>query len=190
MSKATWLCGLASILALFACGPQGQGGGSGGSGGSGAAAQGGAGAGQGGAGQGGLGQGGAGPGGEGGPYKACKKPADCDDPVDPVYPCRQYLCEFGYCDYWNPLSWGTPVADKMPGDCQSPQCFGEGSVRIFPDATDVPADDGDPCTIEACIEGADGSDSTGTPAHLPAEPGTTCGPNKICDGDGACVDIP
>jgi len=196
MSKATWLCGLASILALFACGSKGQGGGAGGNGGSGAAAQGGAGAGQGGAGQGGLGPGGAGQGGATGPggagpdggfYKTCTKHSDCDDLATP---CRVYLCESGYCDDGNPVTEGPLVPDKMPGNCHGHQCHPSG-WHWWPevDPTDVPADDGDPCTIEACTEGAGGG-GMNTPAHLPAAPGTTCGQNKICDGDGACVDIP
>ncbi|KAH7134474.1 hypothetical protein B0J13DRAFT_560507 [Dactylonectria estremocensis] len=65
-----------------------------------------------------------------------------------------------------------PVSIQTPGDCRSNVCDGQGGVVNVPDNTDLPADDGNPCTIEMC--------AAGVPLHPAVPDGTSCGPNQAC----------
>jgi hypothetical protein len=49
-----------------------------------------------------------------------------------------------------------------------------------PDNTDLPGDDGDPCTTEAC--------DSGTPVYPPLPEGAPCGDGRLCSPAGACVE--
>ena len=48
---------------------------------------------------------------------------------------------------------GSVTASQTPGDCHANQCDGAGNITAAVDNTDVPADDGNPCTGEVCIAG-------------------------------------
>jgi hypothetical protein len=76
---------------------------------------------------------------------------------------------------------GTVEANPTAGDCHSDQCNGTGGITTNAiDDTDVPADDGNPCTSETCL--------AGTP-HPPLARFAPC-PGGACDGSGACVPSP
>lgn len=90
--------------------------------------------------------------------------------------CNGQLCTSGLCS--------TPVTCMVPapvaGDCQTQTCDASGNVVSTPDDTDLPADDGNPCTIEECV--------AGSPAHAFAPVGVPCNQNggSVCNGSGAC----
>jgi hypothetical protein len=95
--------------------------------------------------------------------------------------CQARTCTSGKCGVTNAPA-GTPTSNQTAGDCQKNVCDGAGGVTSTADNSDVPADDGNPCTTEVC--------SNGTPAH-PAKPdGTACAPpgggTGECQG-GSCV---
>src|SRR5262249_53044148 len=102
-----------------------------------------------------------------------------------VNACQVPLCTgAGTCGF-TPVSSGTVVANPTTGDCRSDQCDGSGNITPnAPDNTDVPADDGNQCTLDTCNAGA--------PVHPPAPAGTTSarmgGP--ACGGAGTCVGVP
>ena len=113
----------------------------------------------------------------GGTCSGCSLPADCPGTDDE---CKARTCTAGLCGF-SFTAGGTPVAAQTPGDCQQSQCDGNGNTVIVADATDVPADDGNPCTSEVC--------NNGVPSH-PAKPvNTACGPNgaSFCSATSACV---
>jgi hypothetical protein len=68
----------------------------------------------------------------------------------------------------------TPVAAQAAGDCKQAACDGSGAIAMIADDTDLPADDGNPCTVEAC--------KAGKPGHPPAKNGAACS-----DGDGCTL---
>ena len=75
---------------------------------------------------------------------------------------------------------GTPLATQTPGDCQLAVCNGQGGPGTQDDNSDTPADDGNPCTSDSCVQGV--------PAHDFLPSGTTCAIAKKCDGGGNCVE--
>src|SRR4029079_15045737 len=52
---------------------------------------------------------------------------------------------------------GTPTSSQAPGDCHQNQCDGSGNIVNAVDNSDLPADDGNQCTSEAC--------NSGVPSH-------------------------
>ena len=64
------------------------------------------------------------------------------------------------------------------GNCQKAVC-NAGVCGFATDNTDVPATDGNPCTVETCVNGA--------PSNTSATAGTTCGTNMVCNGASQCV---
>lgn len=79
---------------------------------------------------------------------------------------------------------GTLVAAQTENDCRLHVCDGLGHFVDIPDDTDVPLDDGNVCTMEAC--------SLGVPEHpavvdgSPCEDGDLCTPMDTCQM-GACL---
>ncbi|MEI8255362.1 MAG: hypothetical protein WCJ30_06775, partial [Deltaproteobacteria bacterium] len=93
--------------------------------------------------------------------------------------CQTPICTAGSLCSFTAVSVGTVVANATPGDCHTSQCDGAGAITLNAvDNTDIPADDGNPCTLETCTAGA--------PAHPPTPAGTACGPSLTCDGAGHC----
>jgi hypothetical protein len=108
---------------------------------------------------------------------ACAVAADCGADT----PCQKRTCLLGVCGVSN-VAPGTVVANPTVGDCRSNQCDGNGAVVTGAvDDTDLPADDGNQCTLEKC--------TAGTPSHPPAAAGTTCnqGGGSTCNAAGQCV---
>ncbi len=95
--------------------------------------------------------------------------------------CMKFTCTDGVCGTSNVAS-GHVVANPTKGDCQSDQCDGNGNIiSNASDNSDLPADDGNQCTVATCQNGAPGS--------VPAVAGTPCNQNggSVCDGSSSCV---
>lgn len=96
--------------------------------------------------------------------------------------CQHRTCSgSGTCSiFYEPL--GRPVAAQVAADCKQDVCNGSGGVVSVPLATDLPPDDGNPCTDRLCVDG--------TPSAPFSAAGTPCSQNLggVCDGAGACVE--
>lgn len=91
--------------------------------------------------------------------------------------CKTRTCNAGVCGFSFTAN-GTPIAAQTAGDCVKATCDGAGNVSNVTDATDVPADDGNACTSEACA----GS----SPQHPAKSNGTTCSDNNPCTVADTC----
>jgi hypothetical protein len=106
---------------------------------------------------------------------ACSTPADCPPTGNE---CLVPACNANVCGT-TPVATGTVTSSQTSGDCRQNQCDGAGNVVSVIDNTDVPADDGNPCTGETC--------TAGVPAHPALPANTPCGVNGgVCDGAGTC----
>lgn len=110
--------------------------------------------------------------------KPCKSDAECGVSNE----CVTHTCAAGTCkaDFrTGPL----PAEQQTPNDCLKRSCDGHGNIESLPDTTDVPLDDGDPCTDEVC--GAEGAE------HPFSAAGAVCAltavDQGVCDGAGVCV---
>jgi hypothetical protein len=101
----------------------------------------------------------------------CVENANCGTDT----PCTKYTCVNEVCVV------DQPVGDsdvQIAGNCQKLVCDGNGGSITEVDVLDVPADDANPCTGEACDERM--------PIHPVVPNRTPCGPG-VCDG-GTCVE--
>jgi hypothetical protein len=91
--------------------------------------------------------------------------------------CTTYSCTAGSC-VKTFINEGVAIGDPN-GNCEKTVCVG-GTLKIQNDDADF-AEDGDPCTLDAC--------DNGTPTHLPGNDGVDCGGGggKFC-ADGKCVE--
>lgn len=105
----------------------------------------------------------------------CDEPEDCPGTDND---CAERTCEDGVCgvDYQKA---GTVAVTQVAGDCQELVCDEKGVVTSRADNHDVP-DDGNPCRLDQCVDGA--------PSHDPEPSTKTCGSNGQfkCDGKGVC----
>jgi hypothetical protein len=94
--------------------------------------------------------------------------------------CAARVCNAGACSVAYTAA-GTPLASQTAGDCQELQCNGSGGTVSVNRNDDVPADDGNSCTDEAC--------DAGSPTHPPRPANTACAQNggSVCDASGSCV---
>ncbi|HVY44819.1 MAG TPA: lamin tail domain-containing protein [Minicystis sp.] len=104
---------------------------------------------------------------------ACNVPSDCGT----VTECRTPTCVAHVCGE-NDAAAGTVTTNQTPGDCRQNQCDGSGGITSVPDNSDVPADDGNPCTNDTC--------SNGAPQHPPKQNGTTCDDGNACTQTDTC----
>lgn len=104
---------------------------------------------------------------------ACASDDDCGVSTS----CAMVACVDHACKV-TPSAAGTVLVDDTPGDCELPQCDGQGAVVHVPDASDVPAS-ADACTQYACSD-------QGGPIPSYAVAGAACD-GGVCDGAGACV---
>jgi hypothetical protein len=96
--------------------------------------------------------------------------------------CSKRACNSGVCGTSYPIA-GTPLSTQTAGDCLLATCDGAGGTTTASATSDVPADDGNPCTDEVC--------SALGPAHPFSTKGTACSTATItggkCDGAGTCA---
>jgi formylglycine-generating enzyme required for sulfatase activity len=109
----------------------------------------------------------------------CLTAADCGAPSGE---CSAFACIARKC-VEQILPDNTPATAQTPGDCKIRVCEG-GKVSDKADATDLPPDDGNPCTIEQC----NGS----TPSSSKASDGAKCPQgaciNGVCNSNPSCID--
>ena len=76
---------------------------------------------------------------------------------------------------------GFVTTTQTANDCKENQCDGEGAVVAVNKNSDIPADDGNQCTTQAC--------NAGTPIFPAAPVNTACGPGlgSFCNATAACV---
>jgi hypothetical protein len=110
----------------------------------------------------------------------CTDAADCGDTGDFCQSpsCTDAVCGVVVTDAGTAL----PDGDQTTGDCQRRECDGGGNIVAVAANSDLPPDDDNDCTEEACHDGVAAHDA------LPAD--TACGDagTGVCDGDGACVE--
>jgi formylglycine-generating enzyme required for sulfatase activity len=110
--------------------------------------------------------------------------ADTDCPASPNNECLKPVCTAtGTCDF-SMIPNGSTSAVQTDHDCQKRYCQnGQGVSQN--DDTDLPADDGNPCTSEVC--------TAGVPSHPALADGTTCPTgaclSKACNPDASCNDV-
>ncbi|MCB9628598.1 MAG: hypothetical protein H6725_14580 [Sandaracinaceae bacterium] len=107
----------------------------------------------------------------------CADPSECGDASF----CAAFTCDAGVCGRaFASAGSVAPAGEQNPGDCQTLICDGQGGLSPIAEDTDVPQDDGDECTAQACVDGA--------PMFPPAAIDTPCASGgSYCDGSGACV---
>jgi hypothetical protein len=107
----------------------------------------------------------------------CNAPAQC---LGSDTDCHVRTCVGNTCGVSN-TPVGTATSAQTPGDCKEDQCDGSGGVVTVNKDTDLPLDDGNPCTGEAC--------ANGTAGHPPKVVNSPCnqGNGAYCDGAGTCV---
>lgn len=91
--------------------------------------------------------------------------------------CKTRTCTNGTCGL-NLAPAGTVVSNPAAGDCQRNVCDSQGNIVSAAFDTDVPADDGNPCTSEVC--------TNGVPSH-PTLPTNTACDAGVCNASGQCV---
>lgn len=109
---------------------------------------------------------------------SCTISADCPATINPE--CGSAACVADVCEYTY-VAAGTSTPTQTSNDCVRVECDGSGGSTAVPLDTDVPADDGNECTIESC--------SSGTPRIAPAAPFATC-TSGVCTGAGSCAAAP
>lgn len=77
-----------------------------------------------------------------------------------------------------PAGAALPQHSQVQGDCKRLVCDGEGHAVIFAAPMDLPLDDNNDCTEEAC--------DNDIPQHHSQAPGFVCNQNGICNGEGQC----
>src|SRR4051794_15590004 len=87
-------------------------------------------------------------------------------------------CVGGQCTSAPGCTTAADCPQSPAGGCQQAVCV-TGNCGFAPDNTNVPADDGNPCTTSVCANGA--------PAQTQAAAGTACGSGLVCNDSGSCV---
>ncbi len=76
----------------------------------------------------------------------CNSPSDCPGADDE---CKLRTCVNSVCGVVITTP-NTPIAAQTEGDCLEAICDGRGNIASIPDSSDLPPDDGNACTSEAC----------------------------------------
>jgi alpha-tubulin suppressor-like RCC1 family protein len=74
-----------------------------------------------------------------------------------------------------------PREGQTEGDCHRAICGSGGELLSRDDPADTPADDGNPCTREVCVDGQ--------PGHPFLRGGKACGQGGVCDESGHCLGL-
>jgi hypothetical protein len=110
----------------------------------------------------------------------CLVPEDCagEDTFCQVRTCVNNECGVDNTAADTPL----PDPDQTANDCQLAVCDGAGAIAQNADDADLPLDDGNECTDQAC--------NVGVPQFPDLPEDTTCSQDggSFCDGAGACVE--
>lgn len=109
----------------------------------------------------------------------CADKSDCPSDTE----CTTYECDANKVCIVINLPVGTMLPDSVAGDCHKSVCDGVGNTVIAFEASDVPADDGNDCTLDVC------DIASMMPVHPTKVSGSACASNggKVCDGAGNCV---
>jgi hypothetical protein len=111
--------------------------------------------------------------------KPCATDAECGATTE----CEAHACVSGLCKATLAPA-GTPAMMQILGDCRRRTCDGQGNLETVLDPTDVPADDGNPCTEEVCSADGGALHQSSMPEHA-----CTNGASEgVCDGQGSCVE--
>jgi alpha-tubulin suppressor-like RCC1 family protein len=106
--------------------------------------------------------------------------SSCSDSEEcplPQSPCRLAMCQDGVCVHV-PAPGGSLASElQAQGDCKQLACDGNGNVTTWGLLSDVPPEDGNPCTESVC-------DKDG-PRQQPKKAGDRCG-DGVCSGTGIC----
>jgi len=97
--------------------------------------------------------------------------------------CQTRTCVDNTCGVDNePAGTVLPEADQTANNCQEMQCDGNGVAAPVPDDDDLPLDDGNDCTGQAC--------NMGTPSFPFVPINTACDDNggAFCSAVGTCVE--
>ncbi len=113
----------------------------------------------------------------------CTVVSECAEASEPCY--KDVSCTDGRCAY-RVKGFDEPVGDDpQAGDCHRPLCDGLGKLVNGIDDSDAP-DDGNPCTIDFCIEGfphdIHPKQEDGTPCALGGVSGTCSSGNCVASG--------
>jgi hypothetical protein len=114
--------------------------------------------------------------GGGGGTVACASPSTC--PGGPDTECQQKTCVNSFCGLTFTAA-NTPLSVQTAGDCRRNVCDGIGNVMSAIFESDTPADDGNACTDETCVNGI--------PSHPPEPARTACAQagGALCNGSAA-----
>jgi formylglycine-generating enzyme required for sulfatase activity len=109
--------------------------------------------------------------------------ADTDCPASPSE-CQKPVCSAaGVCGF-SMIPAGSASSIQTDHDCKKRFCDKNGLAASQNDDSDLPADDGNPCTTEAC--------SNGTPMHTSLVDGATCPAGAclggLCTQNASCAD--
>jgi hypothetical protein len=104
----------------------------------------------------------------------CNTAADCAGTDDE---CKVRTCVGGACGVAF-TAVGTLVAAQTAGDCLKATCDGSGQIASVADSADLPPDDGNACTDEACNAGA--------PSHPARANGLACTDGDACTVADTC----
>lgn len=107
----------------------------------------------------------------------CQTVADC---AGHDTDCVKRTCIGGFCGTSN-VQAGTAASVQTVGNCKKIVCNGTGGTTEITDNLNTPADDSNPCTYAACVNGQ--------AAQLPVAARTECNANggKVCNSSGQCI---
>ena len=104
----------------------------------------------------------------------CNVATDCSGSDDE---CKTRTCTAGACGVAFTAA-NTAVAAQKAGNCLKAACDGSGNIADIADDTDLPVDDGNSCTSEACNAGA--------PSHPAKANGAVCTDGNACTVVDTC----
>jgi len=116
----------------------------------------------------------------------CAVTADCPQAGKLCY--TTVACVSGRCAFAL-AAYGDPVPDSLQTarDCRRVACDGFGKTTTLPEDDDLP-DDGDPCTLDLCVEGAPHATHPPLPDGTPCDGGPSCVAGRCALDAGAAAD--
>ena len=102
--------------------------------------------------------------------------------------CQVAKCTTGTCGFIAAPAGDLPAGSQLAGDCQKLTCNGTTQTPVsVADNSDLPADDGNECTLDTCTAGV--VDHSGKPLGTPlvAQTPNDC-KTRVCNGSGGQTD--